>query len=529
MPGYSRRDFLRQTTVTLAMAALASRAARAEAAIPQSSDIAAFIAATGDDLVIGGRPLAWWIESFGLPLHITYAPDIRANLRAYQQVFEDLYPKGEVRFAGKAATHPAVFGLAAEAGVGIDVASPYETRCALEAGVPPAQLDVNGNSKDDGLINLAIEKGMLIIADSIAELMRIAELAKDHDKEPRVVLRVSGFPLDKVTSPAIFTAGEWSKFGILISDIPSLLPWLDEMPVKVLGFHTHIGSQITDLDAYRLVLGKLLELGSMLQAAGHDFEIVNIGGGFPVSYVTQEEWDETLRRIRDGFLAAKAGDASKVYLWANAPGDFALDSDGSPSATWQGESFTAPLAKEAMLEAILNSDITVNGRTMTATDALQAAGEPVLMIEPGRSIVSDSGVTLARVAFEKRVAGAHNLISLDLGVVNYCEPIVSLPARHWALATGLTQRDAAPFETFIAGNLCFSGDMLSRLKVAFPRKPVRGDVVLIASTGAYNPTFFASNANSFPRPARVLLEANGDWSYLKRADTYEQIFSLEGS
>jgi diaminopimelate decarboxylase len=65
-----------------------------------------------------------------------------------------------------------------------------------------------------------------------------------------------------------------------------------------------------------------------------------------------------------------------------------------------------------------------------------------------------------------------------------------------ALATGLKQRDPEPFETFIAGNLWFSADMLSRLKVAFPRKPVRGDVLLISSTGAYNPTFFASNANS---------------------------------
>src|SRR4029079_15250229 len=54
------------------------------------------------------------------------------------------------------------------------------------------------------------------------------------------------------------------------------------------------------------------------------------------------------------------------------------------------------------------------------------------MIEPGRSIVSDSGIALARVAVEKRIAGVHNLISLDLGVVNYCEPIVAWPARHFA-------------------------------------------------------------------------------------------------
>ena len=106
----------------------------------------------------------------------------------------------------------------------IDVASPWETRCALEAGVPPEKLDVNGNSKDDGLLNLAIENDMLIVADSIAELDRIAELANSRERRPRVVLRVTGFPLDKVTSPSIFTAGEWSKFGILISDIPPLLP-----------------------------------------------------------------------------------------------------------------------------------------------------------------------------------------------------------------------------------------------------------------------------------------------------------------
>lgn len=113
--------------------------------------------------------------------------------------------------------------------------------------------------------------------------------------------------------------------------------------------------------------------------------------------------------------------------------------------------------------------------------------------------------------------------------MNYCEAIVALPARHWALATEPERRDAEPFEAFVSGNLCFSADMLSRLKIAFPRKPARGDVVLISSTGAYNPTFFASNANSFPRPARLLLDADGDWSYLKRTDTYQDIFSLEGT
>jgi hypothetical protein len=151
----------------------------------------------------------------------------------------------------------------------------------------------------------------------------------------------------------------------------------------------------------------------------------------------------------------------------------------------ESELFTARYPKEKMLEALLTNDITVNGRTMKATAALEVAATPALMVEPGRSIVSDSGITLARVAFDKKIAGVHGLISLDLGVVNYCQAIVALPARKWALATLPQRRDPAPFETFIAGNLCFSADMLSRLKVAFPRRPLRGDVLLISSTGAY--------------------------------------------
>jgi diaminopimelate decarboxylase len=114
------------------------------------------------------------------------------------------------------------------------------------------------------------------------------------------------------------------------------------MPVKLLGFHTHIGSQITDLAAYQLVLGKLIELGTALRTAGQKFEVVNIGGGFPVSYVTQEEWDEILRRIRDGLLAAKASDPSKIYLWGNALGGFAMGPDGVPTTTWRASSLLPP-------------------------------------------------------------------------------------------------------------------------------------------------------------------------------------------
>jgi diaminopimelate decarboxylase len=525
---YSRREFLRNSAVTMAVASMIDPAAgaHAQAAGVDTADFSKFIDPSGDELQIGGRPLSWWVETFDLPLNVSYAPDIRANVRAFKQVFRDLYPNGEVRYAGKADTHPLVFRLIGEESEGIDVASPLEAKAALQAGISPHKLDVNGNSKSDELIKTSIENDMLIVIDGIEELERTATLAKEMQKTPRAILRISGYELGTVTASAIFTAGIWTKFGIDLKKIPALLPRLADLPVKVIGFHTHIGSQITDVNAYLAVLGKLLELGALLKQAGHDFTMVNIGGGYPVSYVTEAEWQATITRIRDGYIAARKGDTSKIYLWDDKVGDFPLDADGMPGPEWEGELFWAKYPKEKMLEAILRGTLTVNGQEMKTLDALEAAGTPTLVIEPGRAIVSDAGATFLRIAFLKTIAEYHNMIAAEMGVVFYGEALIALPVRKVALATAPNQRDREPFETFIAGNLCFNADMLCRVKVPLQRKPDRGDIIIIPNTGAYNPTFFAANANSFPRPARILVDEDGSWAYTKTRDTYDEIFSI---
>jgi len=527
----SRREFLKTSSVTLAVAAVAdpSLLAMAQEAGGGAADFTEFLDGSGDELLLAGRPLSWWTATFDLPLQVSYGKQLRANLHGFLEVFRQHYPKGEVRFAGKADTHPTIFRLVGEEGAGIDVASPYEMKAALEAGIPGHLLDLNGNAKDDGVIEAAIAHDMLIVIDSIPELERVATLAAAAQKMPRAVLRLSGYDLGAVTASAIFTAGLWTKFGINIDEIPALLPRLKDMPVRVLGFHTHIGSQITDLNAYLAVLGRMLELGALLKEEGHAFEIVNIGGGYPVSYLTEAEWDVLVTRIRDGYIAAKNGDPSRIWLWDNGLGALALEPDGRPGKTWQGELFWAKYPKEKMLEAILLGEVSVNGTTLKTLDALAAAGTPTLVVEPGRAIVGDAGMTFLRTAYVKQIAGIHPMLAMEMGVVFYAEAIVGLPAMKWAVATEPNRRDAEPFDTFVAGNLCFNADMLSRLKVRLQRKPARGDILMIAATGAYSPTFFAANANSFPRPARILVETDGSWSYIHRRDTYDDIFSLKPS
>lgn len=527
-----RRDFIKYGVLGMGAAALlgpGSAVSASESARKKDlGGYGSFMKPSGKEAHIAGHALSWWVNKFQLPLHIYFAPAIRQNVRAFRQVFQDLYPKGHIRFAAKACAHPEVFRIVIREGAGIDVASYYETRCALESGAPPEQLDLNGNCKEDFLITRAIQTDMLIVADSIEEFKIISGIAKQMGKSPRVIMRISGFELGQVTAEAVFTAGKWTKFGACLEDIPDFLKTLGSHPhVRFLGFHTHIGSQITDLDPYLAVLGKLIELGHLLKETGRNCEIINIGGGFPLSYVNREEWDRFTERVKEGYLASQKGDMSRIFIWHNRTGGFETGPDGRiDTSHWNDDKFYSPYPKEKMVEAILKGRVKVRGKSVNTVKALKAIGEPALVIEPGRSLVGDSAVTLAKVSQARKIGGWHNLLTLEMGVTSLGTALVYMPVHRWEIINDHDRKDPEPFEAFVGGNLCFSGDMLAKYKISLQRKPLRGDIVLIRDTGSYGPQFFASNANSFPRPARVLVDTDGRLTVMRKRDTYEEIFSL---
>jgi diaminopimelate decarboxylase len=491
--------------------------------MPKTKNI--FLNFSDTELQIGGHPLSWWVEKFQLPLHIYSAEKIRQNLRAFKNVFSRLYPNGRVCFAAKACTHLPVLKIINEEKCGADVASYNEARAARAAGIPTTKLDLNGNCKEDFLIKEAIKYDMHIIADSIEEFKQVAALATHQKKRPRVTLRISGFAMEGITDDNVFTAGIWTKFGVPIKDLPNFLKTLDAYPqIDFQGFHTHIGSQIASVEPYLSVMGKLVELGHLLLATGRKCRVINIGGGFPVCYITKETWAKICHRIRAGYLKAAAGDFSQIFVWHDALAGFISETDAQVHLKkWTGERFYTPYPKEKMLETLLKGRIKVNGKMQNTVKALAAIGTPQLYIEPGRSIVEDAAVTLAKVSIVRKVAGEHNLATIEMGIVSHGESLIERPVKRWEIANDHKHKDPVACEAFIGGNLCFSGDMISKYKVALQRKPQRGDILLIHDTGAYSTSLLAANSNSYPRPARVMAQANGNCIVLKRRDRYPDI------
>lgn len=483
---------------------------------------------TETDLKIMGISMSEWLRKFELPIHLYSAEIIKYNINSFKKVFSQLYPKGEIRYASKACTHPDILKIAGEEGIGSDVISHHEAKCALDAGISPTDLDLNGNCKEDSLIKMAIDSGMLIIADSFEEFEIISEIAFLMSKKAKTLLRISGFEIKNVTAESVFTAGKWTKFGASLNDVPEFLKTLNKYKnIDFLGFHTHIGSQITSIEPYLFILGKLIELGLLLKEITGVCKIINIGGGFPVSYLNESDWERLKNNIYEGHLASQNGNNEKIFSWNNFSDCYEKDANNViMKDKWFGVKYYSKYPKSEMLEAILKSEIIVNGKSITSQKALKMLEEPVLTIEPGRSIMEDSGVTLARVSNTRKVAGGHNLVTVEMGVVNLCDVMLENTPNKWEIVNEHKRIDNFAFETFIGGNLCFSGDMLTRFKVPLCRKPVRGDILIIHDTGSYTSHFLASNGNSFPRPARVLVFKDKTIRIMKERDTYKDIFSI---
>lgn len=153
-------------------------------------------------------------EKYGTPLYVMFEELIEGNYKQYQTALNDVYKNHLICYAVKANTTFAIPKLLGELGAGADVASEYELQFTLDAGIPPAKIRANGNCKSKQYLVECIKNGILINVDPEEELDILNETARELGMTAKINLRLAGFPLKHITSPAITTSSEWSKFGI---------------------------------------------------------------------------------------------------------------------------------------------------------------------------------------------------------------------------------------------------------------------------------------------------------------------------
>lgn len=190
-----------------------------------------------------------------------------------------------VHYAVKANANPRILAAIAAQGLGADCVSGGEVQAALDAGFPADKVVFAGVGKADWEINLGLDRDIFCFnVESLAELEIINELAAAKGKVARVALRINP-EVDAHTHAKITTGLKENKFGINLSLLGKVLDAMASMKsVRLIGIHTHIGSQITDMSAFRNLAIRMNEIQEELESRGLQVENLNFGGGLGIDY-----------------------------------------------------------------------------------------------------------------------------------------------------------------------------------------------------------------------------------------------------
>ena len=196
-------------------------------------------------LEIDGADCVELAQKFGTPLYVFDETQIRKMMRVYRDTLKKYYgDNGMVLYASKAFSCKAIYRIADEENIGVDVVSGGELYTALSAGFPANKIYMHGNNKLDYEIGEALDAGIgCIVADAISELDKIDFEAKKRGIVQPVLLRINP-GVEAHTHAFVQTATTDSKFGFSVADGSAQTATAYAMQKKNLilqGYHCHIG------------------------------------------------------------------------------------------------------------------------------------------------------------------------------------------------------------------------------------------------------------------------------------------------
>jgi diaminopimelate decarboxylase len=412
-------------------------------------------------------------ERYGTPLFVVDEADFRARCREFAAAFGD---PAHVHYASKAFLSVEIARWVAQEGLGLDVCSGGELAIALRAGFPVERITLHGNNKSVAELTESVRVGVgVVVLDSFYEIARLDAITRELNISQAVMIRAT-VGVEAHTHEFIATAHEDQKFGFSIASgdaAEAARRVLKCEGLRLVGLHSHIGSQIYDPDGFEIaahrVIGLLTELRNEHgQSVVDSVGTVDLGGGLGIAYTA--------------------------------------DDDPPPVA-----------------------DLAAQLRAIVAREA-DAAGlpRPTVIVEPGRAIAGPGTVTLYEVGTIKDVQLGHGTVrryvSVDGGMSDNIRTALYDALYDCRLVSRPVDPDVEPALSRVVGKHCESGDVVVR-DCWLPGDLGPGDLIAVAATGAY--CYAMGNSyNRLPRPAVVAVR-DGESRALLRRETEEDLFRLE--
>ncbi len=421
--------------------------------------------------VIGGIPVTDLAQEYGTPLFVIDEDDFRSRCREIAAAFGG---GANVHYAAKAFLCTEIARWIDEEGLSLDVCTGGELAIALHAHFPPERITFHGNNKSVAELTTAVKAGVgHVVVDSMTEIERLETIAGEAGVVQDVFVRLT-VGVEAHTHEFISTAHEDQKFGLSVAGgaaMAAVERVFATDHLRLVGLHSHIGSQIFDVAGFELAARRVLGLlQEVVTAFGVDktaqISTVDLGGGLGISY---------------------------------------LASDDPP-----------PMAElAAKLSTIISNE-----------SAAVGLPTPRLVVEPGRAIAGPGTITLYEVGTVKDVevstTAIRRYVSVDGGMSDNIRTALYDAQYDARLVSRISDAPAALAR--IVGKHCESGDIVVR-DAWVPGDLRPGDLLGVAATGAYCYSL-SSRYNMICRPAVIAIR-DGRARLILRRETVDDLLSLE--
>jgi diaminopimelate decarboxylase len=459
--------------------------------------IPGFLETKDNRLYVGGVNTVELAADYGTPLFVFSEGMIRRNIAELQNTFGQFDVKSRIFYASKANSNLSVLRVVRDTGLDCEVNSGGELYKAFKVGFAPDQIVFNGVAKTEAELREAIDREIFCInVDSAFELDRIIDLAELMRKRANIALRmVPG--IEAGTHSGLETGALTSKFGMADDELNACyhkaINYAER--VNLIGLHLHIGAQVTDASRYHNAMQVLVaKAQSLFHETGHKVRYLNLGGGFPASFIKSED-----AYLRDSIISDPENPFGDVY--------------GTLRARVSMKEFAEATFGQLEVDPSLHDFV----------------NDICFMFEPGTRVIADTAILLSRIENYKNRPNGDAWLLLDAGFNVLLDNLAYTWYFHAVAANHAGEAAETPYK--LGGPLCDGADVfhdiddLRRLPTyrLLPEGMGAGDLIAFLDTGGYTLEQM-HQYNGRPRPAAVMILESGDVRLIRRRETYDDLF-----
>ena len=398
---------------------------------------------------------------FDTPANVLFVAQFLTNIANFKGIFKHHCMRENIFFSCKSNKSHALLKYAANSNCGIEVSSNYELIDALKH---TKKIIASGPAKDEKYLANAIKNNIIISVDDIEELKEIRNI----DRKSRVLLRISDL-LNKV-----------SRFGINISQIDECLELISNSKIELEGFSFHINNY--SLDDRVKAIYQIIDIINMKNLK---INYIDIGGGIPSNYCSKEDYETFLMKNN-----------KNMYFNGHFINDY--------------YPYYSEIADENALNYIISK-----------THDVLKSNNIELIIEPGRALLKDVGISIYEVKYTKTLFNGEKIIVTN-GNINFL-------SEQWFSSDYLIEPMLIPKDkrkkqiiyASVAGNLCLEQDMLTWRKIKFNFIPQKGDLLVYFNTAGYQMDSNESEFHKIPLAKKIIVEKNTAGYLIKEDKEYD--------